>query len=98
VRKVTISLAPHLHALAISAGESEGTSFSGYLAKLIVSDLRSRGGDISSGAATPAPAPDPLAAMVREMEDEVRPIVARVKGAGKPQASNDDKKHKAAKH
>lgn len=102
--RFTISLKPHIHAHGVAEGESTGLGFSGYLTSLIVADLRSRGRAVTPEASPTAkphreapPHDAALAAMVREMEAEVAPIVARIKGAGRPQPSKNDKKHHAAK-
>jgi hypothetical protein len=89
---VNLTLEPALKRQAKAFAFENNESLSELVTRLLESEVARPPPPAASGDI------DQLAAMVREMEDEVRPIVARIKGAGKPQSSNDDKKHKAAKH
>ena len=97
--RFTISLKPHIHAHGVAEGESTGLGFSGYLTSLIVADLRSRGRPVSAETKPSpklkpeAPTHDPaLAAMLREMQAEVAPVIAKIKGAGRPHSAKNVQK------
>ena len=76
-----------LQALAKQDGRSASKFAARELAKIIAAH--------AAKAKPPeaAPAHDPvLAAMLREMEAEVAPIIARIKGAGRPQSAKNVQK------
>ena len=82
VIKVTMSIAPHIHAYATTAAAEQGTTFSGFVSRLIVDDMRPTKFTPLSQRDIPNDAE--LKTIVARQVKLITPIVTRIRKANTP--------------